>query len=378
MKRIVVGLGLLALALLLLSIGRDAAPAEAITVFSYSNVTEDSGCLLVPEGTAGAPLIAHTGFIQFGRGGSDDYPLDDTYRWILTPAEEYAEFFDRIWYQINDAGTATFDLGEAFSEVYIALSQDHGPYPEEAIDYLLAVSNDNSSWMPLPWDTPITMYRRGWSAAGETVPCVGPFTSPHEPDGQVVGGDANPDTANDDWSVLWHLPAPYRYVQLTAVHHEPRYNDPEIDAVMGIESFTPRTIGFWKNWSSCDGHGNQDYVLDQTLLDAGGILIGDILVDTCEDAVSILDKSEVNADGEKMAKDAAYGLAAQLLAAKLNVQAGAAVPLNVLAAIADAQTLLEAIHFDGSGDYLPPKSGDPRPEALSLADLLDQYNNGLL
>ena len=378
MKRIVVASGILALALVLLSIGRDAGPAEAITVFDYTNVTEDSGCLLVPEGTAGAPLIAATGVINLGRGGSDDHPLDDTYRWgqFLPSAEQHAEFFDRIWYQINDAGTATFDLGEAFSEVYIALSQDHGPYPEEAIDYRLAVSNDNSSWMTLPTDTPITMYRRGWSAAGETVPCVGPFTA--EPGGQVVDGGPWPDTANDDWSALWHLPAPYRYVQLTAIHHEPRYNDPEIDAVMGIESFTPRTIGFWKNWSSCDGNGNQDDVLDQTLLDAGGILIGDILVDTCEEAVSILDKSEVNADGEKMAKDAAYGLAAQLLAAKLNVQAGAAVPLDVLAAIADAQALLDLINFDGSGDYLPPKFGDPRPEALSLADLLDQYNNGLL
>ena len=26
-----------------------------------------------------------------------------------------------------------------------------------------------------------------------------------------------------------------------------------------------RTIGFWKNWTSCDGHGNQDPVLDETL-----------------------------------------------------------------------------------------------------------------
>lgn len=245
MKRIVVASGILALALVLLSIGRDAAPAEAITVFGYTNVTEDSGCLLVPEGTAGAPLIAATGFIQLGRGGSTAYPLDDTYTWgqFLTPAEEHAEYFDRIWYQINDAGTATFDLGEAFSAVYIALSQDHGPYPEEAIDYLLAVSNDNSSWMTLPWDTPITMYRRGWSADGETVPCVGPFTA--EPGGQVVGGGPNPDTANDDWSVLWHLPAPYRYVQLTAIHHEPRYNDPEIDAVMGMtppEAFCTESV----------------------------------------------------------------------------------------------------------------------------------------
>jgi hypothetical protein len=42
-----------------------------------------------------------------------------------------------------------------------------------------------------------------------------------------------------------------------------------------------RTIGFWKNWTSCDGKGNQDPVLDQTLAAAGpgGITIGKLTLD---------------------------------------------------------------------------------------------------
>ena len=34
-----------------------------------------------------------------------------------------------------------------------------------------------------------------------------------------------------------------------------------------------RTIGFWKNWTSCDGNGNQDPVLYETLAAAGGTIL---------------------------------------------------------------------------------------------------------
>ncbi|HVM05142.1 MAG TPA: hypothetical protein VM242_08220 [Acidimicrobiales bacterium] len=140
-----------------------------------------------------------------------------------------------------------------------------------------------------------------------------------------------------------------------------------------------RTIGFWRNWSSCTG-GNQDDVLDETLAEAGGILIGDLLVDTCAEGVSILSKSTLT--GKKMASDAAYGLAAQLLAARLNVVADAGTCAAAITAMNQGQALLDSINFTGTGDYLGPKvKGSTltlRNQALAYADTLDRYNNNTL
>jgi hypothetical protein len=163
--------------------------------------------------------------------------------------------------------------------------------------------------------------------------------------------------------------------------------DPGGTATFTIDNSPPpggdaRTIGFWKNWTSCDGTGNQDPVLDDTLASfaGGGILVGDIFVDTCEEAVSILNKSSL--DGTKRASDAAYALAAQLLAAELNYQAGAIQCQDATDAIADGQALLDLIDFDATGSYLGPKvkgaKAIQRQEALALAATLDDYNNNLL
>jgi hypothetical protein len=144
-----------------------------------------------------------------------------------------------------------------------------------------------------------------------------------------------------------------------------------------------RTIGFWKNWSSCTG-GNQAAVLDdQTLASfpGGGLLVGDLFVADCLTAVRILDKSDVGTDA-KRARDAAYGLAAQLLAAQLNVQAGAATCSTTTQAIVDGQALLDTINFTGTGSYLPPDvtgtAASQRAAALLLGATLDAYNNNEL
>ncbi|MEX0784293.1 MAG: hypothetical protein WD557_16755, partial [Dehalococcoidia bacterium] len=143
-----------------------------------------------------------------------------------------------------------------------------------------------------------------------------------------------------------------------------------------------RTIGFWKNWSSCTG-GNQDHVLDETLASfaGGGVFIGDLFVNTCQEAFAILDKSAVN-NGKKMSNDAAYNMAAQLLAAKLNVQAGAGTCAASTQAIADGQALLDLINFNGTGNYLGPKvkgaEAVQRALANAIGATLDAYNNNTL
>jgi hypothetical protein len=106
--------------------------------------------------------------------------------------------------------------------------------------------------------------------------------------------------------------------------------------------------------------------------------IGDLQLETCEDARSLLDKRDLN--GRERASDAAYSLAAQLIAAQANFAAGATVCDDVLADIDAANGLLSDIGFDGVGRELPPsRRNDPdRALALMLAESLDDYNNGLV
>jgi hypothetical protein len=183
----------------------------------------------------------------------------------------------------------------------------------------------------------------------------------------------------------------------------------------------PRTPGYWKNWSTCSGGGQQytatknagfegdptdpgasaariaeGYLLLDDVLNPPGIKLGDFQIPAsdvelsktigkktvtktgCEIATDLLDKTNWFTD-KKMASDAAYGLAAQLLAAKANFTAGAKQCPAAANAVLAADNLLASINFDGTGTYLDAKSKDPnRPVATNLANTLDLYNNGLL
>ena len=95
----------------------------------------------------------------------------------------------------------------------------------------------------------------------------------------------------------------------------------------------------------------------------------------CLKAVRMLDKSTVDS-GKKSASDPAFNLAAQLLAAKLNLIAGAGACPAAVSAINTAQTLLAAVHFNGaSHDKL---SNAQATQSNTLATSLDRYNNNLL
>jgi hypothetical protein len=92
--------------------------------------------------------------------------------------------------------------------------------------------------------------------------------------------------------------------------------------------------------------------------------------------VSILDQRDLDS-GRKRASDAAYTLAMHLLAAKLNLAAGAETCSGVVDAVAAGDALLQSIGFDGTGSYLRPKDAEYQT-ALALAATLDEYNNGNL
>jgi len=145
-----------------------------------------------------------------------------------------------------------------------------------------------------------------------------------------------------------------------------------------------RTIGFWKNWASCSkSSGKQKPVLDQTLASfpiadgqaTHGVYIGDLYVDTCLEAVRILNKSTVDT-GQKKASDPAFNMAAQLLAAQLNVEADAGACPAAVAAINEGQALLDAVNFDGVTHLTLTKA--QAIQANNLATTLDRYNNNQL
>ena len=108
-----------------------------------------------------------------------------------------------------------------------------------------------------------------------------------------------------------------------------------------------------------------------------GIAIGDLALHSgdCLKAVRILNKSTIN-NGKKMASDPAFNLAAQLLAAKLNVVAGAGVSTCAAMAINQAQALLDLVNFNG----ITHNTLTAAQSSLmnSLANTLDRYNNNLL
>jgi hypothetical protein len=169
--------------------------------------------------------------------------------------------------------------------------------------------------------------------------------------------------------------------------------DPGVTRTFAIDNTPPpgglgRTIGFWKNWASCaSSNGKQKPVLDQTLAKAetAGITIGtltlygsittpDKAID-CLKAVNLLNKSTVNT-GKKMASDAAFNMAAQLLAAKLNFVAGATQCAAATTAVSQAQSLLATIKFDGVNH--DKMSASQTTQANTLGATLDNYNNNLL
>ena len=151
------------------------------------------------------------------------------------------------------------------------------------------------------------------------------------------------------------------------------------------------TIGFWKNWASCSSSkGGQKPVLDAVL--AGfpinffyviqgsptpatthGIWIGRVFVDTCLEAVALLNKSTI-VGLKKKASDPLFNMAAQLMAAVLNVQAGAGICPNNLLAIQNAHALLYKYSFNGT-TYSPKLTAADAAKANQLAAYLDAYNN---
>ena len=131
-----------------------------------------------------------------------------------------------------------------------------------------------------------------------------------------------------------------------------------------------QSTGFWKNHES---------VVD-TLTDGMEIdLLGntDILIN---DGMGI-ESDDIFQETKKTKGDARPQLAAQLLAAQLNIKNGAVSCIDATEAIADAQAALIALGYTGDlDDGVKPKKNSvvTKSEVNAIKDILDDYNNNLL
>jgi hypothetical protein len=149
-----------------------------------------------------------------------------------------------------------------------------------------------------------------------------------------------------------------------------------------------RTIGYWKNWSSCAQSNGGQYTkaiakgMPEATLDfylgAGSTIypLGDITSLTCAQAVNLLAKNAI--DGGKRAGDPIYNMVAQLLGAKLNVAAQAGTCPTLLTALAQAQTFLDNMNFTGLGSYKGVLSASDQTLVNGWGGIFGSYNEGTL
>ncbi|WP_320111530.1 SdrD B-like domain-containing protein [Draconibacterium orientale] len=222
------------------------------------------------------------------------------------------------------------------------------------------------------------------------------------------------------WSALWITEIESQEVSLNAYYYNPNsYDDPpqdlgnrclEIGAgtdfplypddvfMIQVNNTYPggaaRTPGYWKNWNRCTG-GGQQYTADENggwqegywlvddvlnpLVYPVPIVLGELDVNNCEDAVLILDNRDL--DGINRSSDPAYNLAKHLLCYKLNQGAETYMCPIMTTVESEADELLAAIGFDGYGEYLKKVNSPTLKEFASraneLAAILDAYNNNI-
>ena len=146
----------------------------------------------------------------------------------------------------------------------------------------------------------------------------------------------------------------------------------------------PRPPAYWAVWNSCapdnraaeaaaNGGRAAGWVLVDDVLADPGIQLGEHLLTSCEESVALLKGR--TAEG-RVTGDPAYGLAAQLLAAELNLNVGAETCPLADEAVLGAHLVLSSANFDGeSATPLDAEAGGALPQ---LVDLLTAYNLGEL
>jgi len=158
---------------------------------------------------------------------------------------------------------------------------------------------------------------------------------------------------------------------LEAVPHEAR---------VAIGAGEPRSSGYWVMWSSC-GEGSRaetaaasggreaGWLLMDDLLKDPGISLGVWAVNTCQDAVAVL-------QGDR--SDPLTGMARQLLTAELNLAAGSGTCEATRELVLAGHALLTRAEYDGSSMEANGLEDGAAESMRRAATLLSLYNAGRL
>jgi hypothetical protein len=150
----------------------------------------------------------------------------------------------------------------------------------------------------------------------------------------------------------------------------------------------PRSPGYWLLWNSCapdnrsetarsNGGREAGWIIVDDLLEDPGILVGMLNLETCPQAVNLLNLLDLQ--GTDRATNPAYQLAQAMLAAQLNLAAGAEDCPAADEAVRAGQLLLISVEFNGTGDYAPlMQPGNTAETAVILIEQLQAYNSGQL
>ena len=146
----------------------------------------------------------------------------------------------------------------------------------------------------------------------------------------------------------------------------------------------PRPPAYWALWNTCapdnraaeakeNGGRTAGWVLVDDVLADPGIQLGDHLLASCPESLALL--RGLDAEGEDT-EDPAYALAAQLLAAELNLNVGAETCPIAEEAIFGAHLVLSTANFDGIS--VSPLDAEASGGLPRLVELLTAYNIGIL
>lgn len=150
----------------------------------------------------------------------------------------------------------------------------------------------------------------------------------------------------------------------------------------------PRATGYWLVWNSCatDNHSETaaanggraaGWIIMDDMLQDPGIMMGELELLRCQDGLRLLAARPLQ--GKVSPDDLTYPLAAQLLAAQLNLAATAEYCPAVDDAVLSAQFLLIGAGFEGSGESLGLAApAEDRELAEFLTNQLFDYNAGIL
>jgi len=172
----------------------------------------------------------------------------------------------------------------------------------------------------------------------------------------------------------------------TVIPQDNAFSEIPAEARIATHQGDPRSAAYWALWNTCAPENRADmaaanggrearFIMLDDLLTIPGIQLGNYQVTTCEGGLSLLQGHTVEGN---QTTDPVYGLASALLAAELNLNAGAETCPIAEEAVVGGHLVLSQIGFNGTGEYVGGISDEINNAIPRLVELLQGYNRGEL